>query len=106
VVASWSGADSGLQAIASGLIVADWIQSRHMARYPQAFYEDGVARAFIGKHPSPRKVDVYFSACLVGHWWIARTLDRPYRSWWQCVWISAEGFTVKRNWRVGVSLQF
>ncbi len=51
-------------------------------------------------------MDRYFVGCLVGHYLVARALPRPYRTWWQSVWIGLEGGQVAANYRVGITLEF
>lgn len=43
------------------LLLADWNQTRQIARHPKSYYE---YNPVLGKHPSTRRVDIYFAAAL------------------------------------------
>ena len=98
----WTTRDTILQVTCSALKTIDWLQTREIAVNPK-YYE---LNPILGKHPSRRKVDIYFASTLVGHAAISYLLPHPYRTWWQCCWIGISATTVTRNYRLGIRFNF
>ena len=103
----WTNQDTALQLTYTVAHVMDWNQTLHIARNPDRYYEKG-CDAFIGYHPTKRKVNAYFASTLLLHTVIAYTLSKPYRTVWQSVWIGVEYNQIQRNREIGlgVSLHF
>ena len=70
----WSKADKERQALYMAMHLADWAQTKNIARNPEKFYEK--VNLILGDHPHPDKVDAYFA--LTGQRnYILRTNYRP-----------------------------
>jgi hypothetical protein len=110
----WTREDTYRQAAVTALLLADWQQTRHMAKQrcptsnPQCavpFGEGGFAENFIGSHPSVGQVNNYFVAGIVGHAAISYVLPRGWREGWTYVWIGIEAQTVRTNY-LGIKYGF
>src|SRR3990167_2148379 len=94
----WTKADTYRQAAVTTLLVADWAQTRYIAKRPcenagggtqcqDPYLEKGLALPFIGEHPSVGRVNSYFIAGILGNYAISHTLPRDWRNAWQYFWI-------------------
>lgn len=108
----WTTGDTWRQAAVTGLLVADWGQTRWIVRHPQDPTHNGVytwraeGNPLLGDYPSIGKVNTYFAAAAVGHAAISYILPRGWRDAWQYVWIGAEANQVRRNYYMGIKLAF
>ena len=102
-LSKWTWEDTALQTVYSGLVAADYAQTLHITRDPVHYYEAEADR-FIGKYPSKRKVNAYFSAMLLGHTAISYLLPKPYRTIWQGAYISYEYNTIQENRSIGLGI--
>jgi hypothetical protein len=106
----WSTEDTYRQAAVTALLVADWGQTRWIAKHngltePGRFPVDaGERNPILGKYPSGGKVDAYFAAAIVGHAAISYVLPPDWRKGWQYVWIGLELGTVNANRAVGIKM--
>lgn len=101
--ADWTRTDSAFQIASSALIVADWAQTREIAKHPERWRETNL---ILGEHPSRGKVNAYFAACLVGNAAIAYALPAPYRRWWQIATVVVEAGYVAHNYHLGIRVSF
>lgn len=85
------------------LHIADWQQTRRIAREPMVWEEKNL---FLGSHPSGLKVNRYFAATLAAHWVISMNLPNGYRRAFQGLTIGIEANTVRKNYQVGISAKF
>ncbi|MEK7593512.1 MAG: hypothetical protein AAB464_02245 [Patescibacteria group bacterium] len=99
----WTNKDTAREVVYSALHIADWGQTRYIAKNPQKFYE---RNPLLGKHPSVGKVDTYFFGGLVAHAAISYILPPKYRWVWQYVGIGMEGGAVAHNASIGIKFEF
>jgi hypothetical protein len=64
------------------LLIADWKQTRQIARAPDRYFE---RNPILGNHPSVGRVDTYMFAAGVLHWVIAANLSPKWRQQFQLV---------------------
>ena len=100
---AWTPVDTGLQLTYTALAVADWNQTLHIARNPERFYEKNDT---LGRHPDKGRVNAYFATTIAVNAVIAALLPKPYRTFWQAVWIGYAGDTVRKNHQLGLRLSF
>lgn len=119
-MADWSTSDTVRQSIFTALMVADWGQTRYIAKHPDQYYEK--INKILDSQPSPRSVNNYFMAATVAHYAISRygiPLIMPainyvfteasvsdVRAGWQYVSIGFETNMVSRNYRLGINFNF
>lgn len=99
----WTASDSLLQGATTLLLVADWMQTRTIAKSPDRFDE---ANWFLGRHPSVGAVDGWFLGSILGHLVVSLVLPRPWREVWQGLTITLELAVVAYNARVGIGFNF
>lgn len=99
----WTSGDTARQAVYLTLHVADWAQTRHIARHPEEFTE---RNPVLGEHPSVGRVNGYFAATALAHTAVSWALPRGWREGWQYVTIGVESVVVARNYRLGVKFDF
>lgn len=99
----WTREDTYRQTALTALLIADWAQTRYIAKHPDEFREESFA--LIG-HPSVGRVNTYMAGLIIGHAAISYVLDPEWRRSWQYLWIGAEFNQVRRNVSAGVKLQF
>lgn len=85
------------------LLIADWKQTRQIAREPDRYFE---RNPILGKHPSVGRVNTYMVAAGVLHWVIAANLSPKWRQQFQLVSVAVQANVVKQNYEVGLSLRF
>jgi hypothetical protein len=99
----WSMEERATFAVSSALLVADWAQTRQIARNAQMFSE---TNPILGRHPSVGRVNAYFATALLLNYVIGRSLDSGWRSAWFVGVGSIEANVVQRNLSIGLSLSF
>ena len=87
----------------NGLTVADWSQTRYIARHPGQYYE---INPIIGKHPSVDKVDRHFVASLILKNGVFFALPEKYRFYWAGANIAIGTAVVLHNNSIGVQMRF
>lgn len=85
------------------LLIADWKQTRQIAREPDRYYE---RNRILGAHPSVGRVDTYMFASGVLHWVVAMNLSPQWREQFQLISISMQANVVQQNYEIGLSLRF
>lgn len=99
----WSREDTYRQSALTGLLIADWAQTRYIAKHSNTFYETNTV---LGKYPSVGRVDNYFALSIVAHAAISTVLPNAWRQGWQYVWIGIELEKVAHNHSIGVRMNF
>lgn len=85
------------------LHVADWNQTRRIARNPHLWHEKNIV---LGRHPRQVEVNRYFATTLAAHWLVTAALPAEWRAPWQGVTIALQASVVRRNYRLGISASF
>lgn len=99
----WSTTDKVLGAAALTLTVADWLQTRQIAREPLKWQDDN---AILGEHPSVARVNKYFATGIVIGAVAAYYTPAEYRKYLLGGVIAVEATAVAHNYRIGVRVQF
>jgi hypothetical protein len=89
----WSTGDYVLQFSFSALQVVDIMQTRYFLDhdlYPES-------NPITGAHPSRLRLGSYMAAVLAGHALVSAALPKPYRTYWQILWIGVQGEVVREN---------
>jgi len=113
----WDTTDKVLGATALAFTVADWAQTRYIAQNPcinagggtdcaDPYREAGLARHFIGEHPSTGQVDRYFAGTLVVWSLAAHYLPSAYRKWFLAGITVYELRVVAHNRSIGLRMEF
>lgn len=101
----WSTGDTYRQAVVTGLLLADWGQTRDIAQHPNRFQEFE-SRPVLGDTPSVGKVNNYFAVAIIGHAAVSYLLPTDWRAGWQYVVIGVELNTVAHNRSIGLRVSF
>lgn len=84
------------------LLLADWNQTRQIARHPELYRENN---PILGRHPSTRRVDIYFAGAIIGlnalDWVMPEALSDGL--WFGVIVI--EGIATQRNLGIGLRLR-
>jgi len=100
----WTASDTKRQLIASGLLGADWAQTRTIAKNPHQYYE---TNKILGRHPSVGLVNNYFATSMLTNILLANSLPPEYRKLLHYGTIGLEAFEVGRNkLRFGIGMTF
>ena len=85
------------------LTVADWAQTRNIARHPERWHE---TNPMLGRHPSVGDVDKHFAvASLIGAAAL-HALPTRYRDWALNAGLVIEAGCVANNLRLGIGIKF
>ena len=84
------------------LTVADWMQTRDIARRTDDFHE---TNPLLGRYPSMGTVNTYFVASLVGNYYFTNYLDE-HRMVWLKIHNISRGATVINNASIGLKMSF
>lgn len=98
-----SRADWARQGVYTGVLMADWAQTRYIAKHLDEWHEMNPA---LGRAPSIGRVNIYFGATVLVNAAITRALPAKYRPVWQYSSIGFEAFVVGRNAYIGIGMQF
>lgn len=96
------GSELTKQIAYTALHIADWQQTRQIARDPR-YYEKNL---ILGSKPTQAEVNRYMGATLIGHWAMSVMLKEEARRLWQDGTIVLEAATVHRNHRIGLSVRW
>lgn len=94
---------SKMELATNTLLVADWSQTRQIAKNPDKYYEQNI---ILGMHPSEGKVNGYFAACILGNTILHRTLPKKYRSLYQAGLIAVQIGVIQNNYNIGLQVKF
>lgn len=100
---TWTKQNTALEVVATGLHVADWMQTRYIAAHPDRFYE---INPLIGKHPSDGQVNTYFALSHAGAMLATVLMPNPYRMWFQSLRIGVSGYLVSFNASKGIGMRW
>lgn len=114
---NWSKQDTAFQATFIVLTMADWAQTRWMAKQDWSWDGDQYHETnfVMGKYPSSNEVDLYMPTAIILHTLIAMALPDELkianmkihpRRIWQCIWIGAETYTINNNFALGAKVEF
>lgn len=102
----WDKTDTTMQILFLSALSIDHKQTREIPGNP--YHEEcGWAKNWIGRHPSKKKVDLYFLTSAVGHTavsvilpkrWDVAGIDVPVRTIWQSFWFGVEVGTIGGNY--------
>jgi len=100
----WTTEDTAWQAAYMVLHVADWGQTRDIARREdEGYYE---TNPILGRHPSLKRVDTHFAVTALAHTAISYALPPDWRRRWQMVTIGVEAGFVSYNYSIGLKINF
>ena len=113
----WDTTDKVLGATALAFTVADWAQTRYIAQNPcinagggtdcaDPYREVGLARRFIGEHPTTGQVDRYFAGAIAVSALAAHYLPSTYRKGFLGGITLIELSVVARNRSIGLRMEF
>ena len=111
----WTKTDTGLQLAVTGLLWVDRGQTLRIAEAsrnmdviyrPDGDYLHAEENGILGRAPSKGKVNRYFAGTLIGHYLVARWLNKPWRNIWQSFWIGTEYNVITHNKRNGFKISF
>ena len=117
----WNTTQKTLEGLNLALLSVDYIQSRNMQKCFVAFVADSrydtinktkecivynEANKILGRHPSEKKIKLYFSTVIISQYFIADSLPSKYRTMFLSGLLSVEGLAVGHNKMIGVSGKF
>ena len=113
--ADWTGVEIGKEIAWEAIHLLDWGTTLDIADRPDEYREVGLARVFIGEHPSRGKVNIYMGIAAILHPIATHLLPRRAvtfgcewnpRAWFQNLTIIGSGACVANNFGVGLRLAF
>jgi len=99
----WSRTDIALEVTWTALHLMDLNQTLQISANPDKYTE---GCPVLSDHPSRHEVYRVFGIGWVVHALVAHILPRPYRNWWQIVWIGSSATSVQNNWAAGIRISF
>ena len=103
----WTTQDTILQTVTIGTIAIDAWQTYtflYTGDYrKQGYYE---TNPILGKYPSKQRFFAYQGSCMILHTTISYILPKPYRTFWQFIWIGIESDYIYHNYSCGVRIKF
>jgi hypothetical protein len=99
----WTLQERETFAVSSVLLVADWAQTRQIARNADLFRE---TNPILGAHPSMGRVNVYFATAMALNYVIGNSLAPGWRRAWFVGVQSVEANVVQHNLSIGLDLSF
>lgn len=101
----WTEADTRRQLYFTIAALGDYGTTKNFTkRYDEGYYESWTP--VLGRHPSSRQVDIFFSLWIPGHYLIARQLDADWRPAWQWSGAIAHTLATIHNRSIGLKLEF
>lgn len=86
-----------------GLLAIDCAQTHQIGSAKSGFREQN---PLLGRRPSSRRINQYFTLNALGHAAVTYLLPKQYRAAWQYVTIGLEGTVVAHNFYIGVRAPF
>jgi len=114
----WTTGDTILQSVFIGTMLIDWGQTNWITDNPVIVEYYGEANSLkrttlheesnpiLGKHPSKKKIAIYFSSCIISHTAISYVLPKPYRNIFQISGIAFEIYITSENYNANVKFKF
>lgn len=99
----WNMEERTTFTMSTAMLVADWAQSRQIARNAEQYRE---TNPILGARPSMGHVNTYFVTALALNYVIGRSLDRRWRSAWFVTVQTVEASVVQRNLSIGLEVSF
>ncbi|MGA8007725.1 MAG: hypothetical protein WCA17_16690 [Burkholderiales bacterium] len=99
----WTMEERTSFAMSSVLLVADWAQTRQVARNPDALRE---INPILGTTPSMGRVNAYFGTALLLNYVIGNSLAPGWRRAWFVSVGTVEANVVQRNLSIGLNVSF
>ena len=98
----WTNSDTFIETLYASLHVADWNQTLQIVKDDRR----GEKNKILGSFPSKDQVDLYFTTTLIGHYYIAKNINQPYRALWQILWIGRQLKAINHNRKAGLQIDF
>lgn len=107
----WGAADYAREAVALGLTVVDWGQTRDI-RHHAGMKE---LNPILGREPSDGKINGYFATVMILHPLVTAALPKQAtilglkispRTAWQYFYIGVEATAISSNWNGGLRMRF
>lgn len=95
---------SGMEVTTNALLLADYAQTRQIAKQPDMYYEK--YNQFLSNNPSVRDVDKYFAGVFAVNTLLHKYLPEKYLSYYQTGLISVEIGCVANNYNIGLKVKF
>jgi hypothetical protein len=92
-----------LTGLSMALTVADWGQTRMIARNPQTYRE---LNPILGPHPSQSKVDAYMIGYLATQYLIAECAPEPIKTILLTYVLTVQANAVRNNRSIGLQIRF
>ena len=99
----WSKQDTYRELAWTAILALDYKQTLTIVNDPSKYEE---YNPLLGKHPSQRKVEIYFASCAIIHPIISYYLPPQYRKWWQYITIGVEAGAIGNSLRAGIGFAF
>lgn len=99
----WTAADREREAVYLIVDAMDWAQTRTIAKNPDTYFEHN---GMLGQHPTVNQVNKFFAIGMLAHIGVAYALPREFREDFQYITIGLEVFTVFKNRKIGLSIEF
>lgn len=99
----WTTQDTVLQGSLVSLSIIDYCQTLEYVKYPERGIEQN---PLIGEHPTRKRMILFGATTLTIHTGIAYLLPKQYRTTWQMIGVSIEGFNVMRNFQVSAAIYY
>jgi len=99
----WTREDTAWEAAYLVLHVADWGQTRYIAKNPDLYIE---RNPILGENPSLNRVRNYFLATALLHASVAYALPPKWRRRWQGATIAMQAYVVGKNYGAGIRIDF
>jgi hypothetical protein len=99
----WTEADTKREYVYMSLHVADWLQTRKIARNPTKWYEKN---NILGDHPTVDEVGAYFIGAAALQLTITYLLPSESRKYFQYLSIGEKAFWVGYNYSHGIRISF
>jgi len=117
----WNTTQKTLEGSNLALLSLDYIQSRNMQKCIISFVNDprydtinktkecivyNEANKILGRHPSEKKIKIYFSTVIISQYFVADSLPSKYRTMFLSGLLTVEVIAVGHNKSIGVSGKF
>jgi hypothetical protein len=99
----WSTSTRALTGLSMALTVADWGQTRMIARNPQTYRE---LNPILGPHPSQSRVDAYMIGYLATQYLIAEYAPEPMKTLLLTYVLVVQAKAVGNNRSIGLQIRF
>lgn len=94
-VSNWTYKDTLLQTLVTGSILYDKGQTERFLKNSDSHETN----KFLGKYPSQRKIDNYFTLCVIGNAFISAQLEPANRHIWQGGSLMFQGYYINHNYK-------